>query len=140
MMATPDTIALREQLLACLRSACEPLSTSELAARMPWRVEPAHENCSLHCDWKWPRRSMRVLECHGDWHLVAYRRTAQGYAGIYPHLCQLERMGKITRTCGSGRKGVFWTATSPLDTTAESTTDGEDDPAEAVACSVSNRT
>ena len=116
MMATPDTIALREELLACLRAAREPLSTSDLAALMPWRVERTHDNCALLCDRKRPSRLVKVLECHRDWHLVQYRRTAQGYAGIYPHLCQLERLGKITRTCRSGRKGVFWAATVAADT------------------------
>ncbi|MEB3031778.1 hypothetical protein [[Mycobacterium] nativiensis] len=119
MMATPDTIALREQLLECLRSAGEPLSTSELAALMPWRVERTHDNCALLCDRKRLSRSVKVLECHLDWHLVQYRRTAQGYAGVYPHLCQLERLGKITRTCRSGRKGVFWTLTEAADTATD---------------------
>lgn len=119
MMATPDTIALREKLLECLQSAREPLSTSELAALMPWRVERTHDNCALLCDRKRPSRSVKVLECHLDWHLVQYRRTAQGYAGIYPHLCQLERLGKITRNCRSGRKGVFWTLNVAVDTTTD---------------------
>lgn len=119
MMATPDTIALREQLLACLRSAREPVSTSELAALMPWRVERTHDNCALLCDRDRPSRSVKVLECHLDWHLVQYRRTAQGYAGIYPHLCQLERLGKIARTCRSGRKGVFWILTAAAGTATD---------------------
>ena len=112
-MTTADTIVLREDLLAELRRSPVPLSTAELAQRMPWKSERTHAPCAQLCDQKRLGPGIKILECHADWHLVAYRRTTHGYTGVYRHLRSLEGHGLIRRTIRDGRKRVCWTVVEP---------------------------
>ncbi|WP_088295413.1 hypothetical protein [Mycobacterium avium] len=108
-MTTADTLGLRESLLKELRCSPAPLSTAELAQRMPWKVERSHVPCAQLCDLKRLGPGIRIMECHTDWHVVAYRRTTHGYTGVYRHLRSLEGHGLIRRTIRDGRKRVCWT-------------------------------
>ena len=133
-MTTADTIALRENLLAELRRSPTPLSTAELAQRMFWKEERSHMPCAQLCDLKRLGPGITIVECHTDWHLVAYRRTTHGYTGVYRHLRSLEVHGLIRRTIRDGRKRVCWTSLEPavLPTPAPDTSvifdeDGPDD-------------
>lgn len=112
-MTTADTIALREGLLAELHRSPVPLSTAELAQRMPWKTERTQAPCAQLCDLKRLGPGIRVVECHTDWHIVAYRRTTHGYTGIYRHLRSLEAHGLISRAIRDGRKRVCWTVVEP---------------------------
>lgn len=112
-MTTADTVQLRETLLAELRRSPAPLSTAELAQRMPWKVERTHVPCAQLCHLKRLGPGIRIVECHTDWHLVEYRRTTHGYTGVYRHLRSLEGHGLIRRTIRDGRKRVFWTDVKP---------------------------
>ncbi|MDP7707481.1 hypothetical protein [Mycobacterium sp. TY815] len=107
-MTTADTIRLREALLNELRKAHRPVSTAELAALMPWRVERTDDTCALLCQHAGGNKDVEVLECHGSWHVVQYRRTSQGYSGIYRHLRSLEQQRIVRRTLHDGRKRVCW--------------------------------
>ncbi|GAB7145538.1 hypothetical protein [Mycobacterium riyadhense] len=107
-MTTADTLQLREQLLATLRRSPRPVSTTELAARMPWKVERSEYNCTVLRNPSRPIAGMEVVECHRDWHVVQYRRTAHGYTGIYRHLRSLEQQGLVRRALRQGRKRVCW--------------------------------
>jgi hypothetical protein len=107
-MTTADTMRLRDRLLAELRTSPQPISTADLAARMPWKVERCEDNCALLCHRRKPNPDVEVLECHRSWHVVQYRRTAHGYTGIYRHLRSLERQGLIRRSAREGRKRVLW--------------------------------
>jgi hypothetical protein len=107
-MTTADTMRLRERLLAELRASAHPVSTSELASRMPWKVERSDDGCALLCSRRPPNPDIEVVECHGSWHVLAYRRSAHGYTGIYRHLRSLERQGLVRRTLREGRKRVCW--------------------------------
>jgi hypothetical protein len=107
-MTTADTMRLRDRLLAELRASPQPISTADLAARMPWKVERCGDNCALLCHRRKPNPDVEVLECHRSWHVVQYRRTAHGYTGIYRHLRSLERQGLIRRSAREGRKRVLW--------------------------------
>lgn len=107
-MTTTDTLHLREQLLSELRRSRRPISTADLAARMPWKVERSEDNCAVLCNRAKPIAGMEVVECHKDWHIVQYRRTAHGYTGIYRHLRSLERHGLVRRALRDGRKRVCW--------------------------------
>ena len=49
-MTTADTMRLRDRLLAELRESPHPISTTELAARMPWKVERSEDSCALLCN------------------------------------------------------------------------------------------
>lgn len=113
-MTTSDTIELRESLLAELRRSPVPLSTAELAQRMPWKLERSHVPCAQLCDLKRLGPGVRIVECHTDWHLVEYRRTTHGYTGIYRHLRSMEGHGLIRRTIRDGRKRVCWTCVEPV--------------------------
>jgi hypothetical protein len=108
-MTTADTLRLRDRLLAELRESPHPVSTAELAARMPWKVERSEEGCALVCHRAKPNSGVEVVECHRSWHVVQYRRTAHGYTGIYRHLRSMERQGLIRRALRQGRKRVCWT-------------------------------
>jgi hypothetical protein len=110
-MTTADTMRLREQLLAELRESGRPLSTSELAERMPWKVERRDEGCGALCRRTTPNPDVKVVACHSSWHVVAYRRSAHGYTGIYRHLRSLERHGLARRALRDGRKRVSWVYT-----------------------------
>ena len=107
-MTTADTMLVRDRLLAELRESPHPISTTELAARMPWKVERSEGSCGLLCNLSMPNRDVEVVECHGSWHVVQYRRTTHGYTGIYRHLRSLERHGLVRRTLHDGRKRVCW--------------------------------
>lgn len=117
-MTTADTIVLRDHLLDELRRSPMPLSTAELAQRMPWKVETSHVPCAQLCHLKKLGPGIKVVECHSEWHLVAYRRTTHGYTGIYRHLRSLEDHGRIRRTIRDGRKRVCWTYVEPTAPTA----------------------
>ncbi|QIV79906.1 hypothetical protein [Mycolicibacterium frederiksbergense] len=117
-MTTADTISLRETLLEELRRSSIPLSTAELAQRMPWKVERSHVPCAQLCHLKRLGPGIRIVECHVDWHLVAYRRTTHGYTGVYRHLRSLEGHGLLRRTIRDGRKRVCWTLVEPPGLTA----------------------
>lgn len=112
-MTTADTIALREGLLAELRRSPVPLSTAELAQRMPWKPERTHVPCAQLCDLKRLGPGVKIVECHTDWHIVAYRRTTHGYTGVYRHLRSMEGHGLVRRTIRDGRKRVCWTVVEP---------------------------
>lgn len=112
-MTTADTLELRESLLKELRRSPVPLSTAELAQRMPWKVERSHVSCAQLCDLKRLGPGIRIVECHTDWHVVEYRRTTHGYTGVYRHLRSLEGHGLIRRTIRDGRKRVCWTYVEP---------------------------
>jgi hypothetical protein len=107
-VTTTDTFMLVRQLLHVLREHDRPMSTQELAALMPWKIEKTGDG---GCEW-WchdgQRAGLRVLECHETWHLVAYERTSQGFTGIYRHLRSLERRGLIRRHQASSRRGMLW--------------------------------
>ncbi|MBN3458485.1 hypothetical protein JNN96_31085 [Mycobacterium sp. DSM 3803] len=107
-MTTADTIMLRERLVRELRDADAPLSTDELAARMPWKVEITSTPCELLCQARELPAGLRIRECHRSWHVVEYQRTTQGFAGIYRHLRSLERQGLIRRHKVAGLRRVFW--------------------------------
>jgi hypothetical protein len=107
-MTTADTLQLRERLLVELRTSPQPVSTTDLAARLPWRVERSEDSCALLCAPGRPRGDVKVVECHRGWHVVQYRRTAHGYTGIYRHLRSLEQQGLVRRTLLDGRKRVCW--------------------------------
>lgn len=107
-MTTADTIMLRERLVSELRDADAPLSTDELAARMPWKVEITSTPCELLCQARELPAGLRIRECHRSWHVVEYQRTTQGFAGIYRHLRSLERQGLIRRHKVAGLRRVFW--------------------------------
>jgi hypothetical protein len=114
-LTTADTVHLRESLLAELRRSPVPLSTAELAQRMPWKVERSHVPCAQLCHLKRLGPGIRIVECHTDWHVVAYRRTTHGYTGVYRHLRSLEGHGLIRRTIRDGRKRVCWTYVEPAE-------------------------
>jgi hypothetical protein len=107
-MTIADTMRLRDRLLAELRASPQPISTPDLAARMPWKVERCEDTCALLCHRRKPNPDVEVLECHRSWHVVQYRRTAHGHTGIYRHLRSLERQGLIRRSSREGRKRVLW--------------------------------
>lgn len=107
-MTTADTIMLRDKLVSELRDAAAPLSTDELAARMPWKVEITATPCELLCQARELPPGLRIRECHQTWHVVEYQRSAQGFAGIYRHLRSLERQGLIRRYHVAGGRRVFW--------------------------------
>jgi hypothetical protein len=137
-MTTVDTMELRARLLAELRDSPHPLSTTELAAQIPWKVERSEDNCVLLCNRRTPNPDVRVVECHRSWHLVAYRRTAHGYTGIYRHLRSLERQGLVRRTLREGRKRVRWVYTGsdrPAPTAQNHGTTGRDSENVADSCS-----
>ncbi|MBU8819249.1 hypothetical protein KL864_25475 [Mycolicibacterium goodii] len=111
-MTTADTIQLRERLLAELRSSTRPLSTEELAQRMPWKTVRTDDSCDILQCWNTaPRAGIRVIECHQTWHVVEYQRTAQGFTGIYRHLRSLEAQGQVRRAIREGKRRVLWTYT-----------------------------
>lgn len=112
-MTTADTMRLRDRLLAELRESPRPLATTELAARMPWKVERSEDSCALLCHRTAPNPDVDVLECHRSWHLVQYRRAAHGYTGIYRHMRSLERRDLVRRTLHAGRKRVCWVYSGP---------------------------
>jgi len=107
-MTTADTLRLRDRLLTGLRVSRRPLSTTELATRMPWRVERSEDTCALLGHRINPNQDVEVLDCQGSWHIVHYRRTAHGYTGIYRYLRSLEQQGLVRRTLQNGRKRVCW--------------------------------
>ena len=110
-MTTADTYRLRKQLLAALVGSARPMTTVELAALMPWKIERTSQGgCELWCSTDIPA-GVRVVECHTTWHVVKYRRTPQGFAGIYCHLSSLERRGLVRRCRIAGQRAMFWTAT-----------------------------
>lgn len=108
-MTTADTMRLRERLLDELRGSTAAISTADLAAAMPWKVERSHDSCEQLCHRADGARWVEVLECHRSWHLVQYRRATHGYTGIYRHLRSLESQGLVRRTIRDGRKRVCWT-------------------------------
>lgn len=110
-MTTTDTLQLREWVLNELRRSLHPISTADLAARMPWKVETSEDTCEVLCNPRRPVSGMEVVECHGDWHVVHYQRKAHGYTGIYRHLRSLEQQGLVRRTLRDGRKRVCWVYT-----------------------------
>lgn len=110
-MTTTDTLQLRERLLSELRQSRSPISTADLASRMPWKVERSEDNCAVLCNRSRPISGMEVVECHKDWHVVQYHRTAHGYTGIYRHLRSLEQRGLVRRALRDGRKRVCWVYT-----------------------------
>lgn len=69
-MTTADTMQLRECLLAELRASAAPVSTAQLAASMPWKVERSHDSCAQLCHRTTPSPGVKILECHSSWHLV----------------------------------------------------------------------
>jgi hypothetical protein len=106
-VTSADTFLVINHLLHVLAERCRPMSTEELAEVMPWKVESlTHGGCELWCRAA-DRDGLRVLECHETWHVVAYRRTGQGFAGIYRHLRSLERRGLVRRH-HAGRRRVLW--------------------------------
>lgn len=107
-MTTADTLQLRERLLDALRDSAGPVSTTDLAARMPWKVERSDDGCAVLHNPGRPVAGVEVVECHRDWHIVQYRRSAHGYTGIYRHLRSLEQQGLVRRTLRYGRKRVCW--------------------------------
>lgn len=123
-MTTADTLQLRERLLSELRQSRFPISTAELAARMPWKVERSEDTCAVLCSRSRPTLGMEVVECHKDWHVVQYLRTAHGYTGIYRHLRSLEQRGIVRRALRDGRKRVCWVYTGAT-VTATVNTDGQ---------------
>lgn len=111
-MTKADTLMLRERLLAELRTSSRPLSTQELAHRMPWKTERSGGSCDvLRCHAPRSGDGMQVVECHRSWHVVQYRRTAQGFTGIYRHLRSLEAAGQVRRALRQGRRRVLWVYT-----------------------------
>ena len=78
---------------------------------MPPKAERTRQG---DCEW-WcradPTAGVRVLECHRSWHVVEYRRTAQGFTGIYRHLRALERRGLARCWRIEGDRRVFWMGT-----------------------------
>lgn len=112
-MTTADTLTLRETLLEELRRSPIPLSTAELAQRMPWKIEHSYVPCAQLCHLKRLGPGIRIVECHSDWHLVEYRRTTHGYTGVYRHLRSMEGHGLLRRTIRDGRKRVCWTHVEP---------------------------
>jgi hypothetical protein len=107
-MTTADTLRLRDRLLAELRDSSRPVATAELAARMPWKIERTEEPCAVLCNSSRSNGDVEVVECHGSWHVVRYRRATHGYTGIYRHLRSLEQRGLIRRALRDGRKRVCW--------------------------------
>lgn len=111
-MTSADTLMLRASLLAELRASPRPLSTEELAQRMPWKTVRSEDICEvLLCSSGTAREGIRILECHRVWHIVAYPRTAQGFNGIYRHLRSLEARGEVRRAIREGKRRVLWTYT-----------------------------
>lgn len=107
-MSTHDTVMLTDRLLSVLRETGRPMSTTELAELMPWKHErTAHGGCQWWCD-KDLRDGVRMLECHGGWHLIAFKRTAHGLNGIYRHLRALEQRGLVRRDGSDGGRRVYW--------------------------------
>lgn len=104
---------LREKLLAELRTSSRALSTSELAGRMPWKLERSDGACSALCTGGATNSDVKIVECHSNWHVLAYRRSAHGYTGIYRHLRSLERQVLIRRALHGGRKRVSWVYIGP---------------------------
>ena len=110
-MTTSDSLIIQGRLLGVLRGSDRPRSTDELAEVMPPKVERTRQgDCEWWCRTETPA-GVRVLECHRSWHVVEYRRTAQGFAGIYRHLRALERRGLAQRCRIEGDRRVFWMCT-----------------------------
>ncbi len=117
-MTSADTLMLRERLIAELRTSSRPLSTEELAQRMPWKTVHSNDSCDvLQCSSREPRVGIRIVECHQSWHIVQYQRTATGFNGIYRHLRSLEARGEIRRAIREGKRRVLWTYTGGPDET-----------------------
>ncbi len=106
-MTLKDTINLRNRLRDELLRSTTPLSTHELAVRMPWRVMVVDHDCALLCHRSSPSPDVEVLECHRSWHRVQWRRNAQGHNGIYRHLRSMAERGEIKQVTSS-RRGSFW--------------------------------
>lgn len=120
-MTTADTRQLRQSLLAELRGSTAPISTADLAAAMPWKVERSHDSCEQLCHRADMGPGVEVLECHRNWHLVQYRRATHGYTGVYRHLRSLESQGLVRRAIRDGRKRVCWTYVGQDPATASTT-------------------
>jgi hypothetical protein len=111
-------------LLRVLRDRGRPMFTDELADLMPWKPERMSQGgCEWWCESVLPA-SVRMLECHGSWHLIAYRRRPQGFSGIYRHLRALERRGLVRRVHRDGTRRVYWSARGDEDRNRGA----EDDP------------
>lgn len=125
-MTTADTMLVRDKLIAVLRGSGSALPTAELASQMPGKVEHSNDSCAQLCHRSTLGPGVKVLECHGSWHLVEYRRTTHGYTGIYRHLRALELQGIVRRTVRDGRKRVYWIHIGPEGAAAahEQTGDG----------------
>jgi hypothetical protein len=107
-MSAEDAVMLTDRLLSVLREAARPMSTAELAELMPWEHErTAHGGCQWWCD-RDLHGGVRLLECHGGWHLIAFKRTAHGFNGIYRHLRALEQRGLVRRDGGDASPRVYW--------------------------------
>ena len=112
-MTTADTMMIRAELLAALRTANRAMSTSELAQMMPWRSDTLPLPCALLCDVPQKSRKMRVLECYRNWHVIEVPRTAQdGPTGVYRHLTSLARTQAIRRI-KLGPRVIHWEAVAP---------------------------
>ncbi len=110
-MTSADTLMLRRRLLQELRDCPHPVSTEQLAQRMPWKTVRSDDSCAvLQCSSS-PREGIRILECHRSWHVVQYPRTASGFNGIYRHLRSLEAQGQVRRAIREGKRKVLWAYT-----------------------------
>lgn len=112
-----QNVALRDNLAAALRDADGLLSTDELAALMPRRIEvertppgarwtPCADD---HYRWRM-NRFTEVVECRGNEHVLS--RQLLGPA-IYPHLRALENKGLCERVRFRDDKRAFWRWVAP---------------------------
>jgi hypothetical protein len=76
-MSTEDNVMLTDRLIRVLRERGRPMSTAEFTELMPWKHErtTAYGGCQWCCD-RDLRDGVRMLECHGGWHLIAFKREA----------------------------------------------------------------
>ncbi|MBV8348438.1 MAG: hypothetical protein JOZ49_13150 [Mycolicibacterium sp.] len=99
---------LTDRLLRVLREAARPMSTAELTELLPWKHERIGQGgCQWRCD-RHLRDGVRMLECHGSWHLIAFKRTAHGFNGIYRNLRALEDRGLVRRDRSDPSRRVHW--------------------------------
>ncbi len=108
-----DTPSVRDQILATVSGAAEPISTVAVGAQAP-RVTEIAPGC--YPAWHAARPRPDVTEtCHGDHHVRVRRRYDHE---VYSQLRALERAGLVERVRPPGCRDVYWQATAAASSVA----------------------
>lgn len=109
-----ENVALRDNLLAALRTQELPISTINLAALMPWRVDVT--DCQQYMHYNLLAEYQRIVVCDGTTHI---REIARSGYDIYRHLRALEQKGLVERVKLDGHYAVYWRGLDTEQRTAE---------------------